>query len=407
MNEFIALGLESGLENEEMAAGRLNVRYYLRQQPVMLAIVLVLVVIGFLAVTALSHLHYAQRQALGDRWFNRGIADLNAKNYAAAVTEFRAALLYSRDNFDYQLNLAEALIGSKHTGEASAYLLNLWDRQPENGVVNLELARIAAQQAQTQDAVRHYLDAVYAAWPADQESKRYDARLELIELLLRINRKAQAQAELIALSENVGDVPAAQKRIADLFLRADDPGRALATYQAVLREQSHDSAALAGAGQAAFKLGSYPLAQRYLQSALAANANVNVNVTVNDQQSADLLNVTDLVLNSDPFRPGLSTAERDRLVVEAFSTAGDRLKTCALPDTSVAGPAHLQPGLNDEWTSLRPRVTAAGLRRDISLAESAMDLVFRIVRQTSKLCGTPTGKDLALLLISKLHEGSN
>ena len=399
MNEFIALKLESGLENEEMAAGRLNLRYYLRQQPVMLAIVLLLVVIGFLAVTALSHLYYAQRQALGDRWFNRGIADLNAKNFAAAVTEFRAALLYSRDNFDYQLNLAEALIGSKHTGEASAYLLNLWDRQPENGIVNLELARIAAQQAQTQDAVRHYLDAVYAAWPEDQESKRYDARLELIELLLRINRKAQAQAELIALSENVGDVPAAQQRIADLFLRADDPGHALATYQAVLREQPHDSAALAGAGQATFKLGSYPLAQRYLQSALAANTS--------DQQSADLLKTTDLLLNSDPFRPGLSTAQRDRLVVEAFSTAGDRLKACALPDTSVAGPAHLQPGLNDEWTSLKPRVTEAGLRRDPNLVESAMDLVFRIERQTSKLCGAPTGKDLALLLIAKSHEGSN
>jgi hypothetical protein len=35
-----------------------------------------------------------------------------------------------------------------------------------------------------------------------------------------------------------------------------------------------------------------------------------------------------------------------------------------------------------------------------------MDLVFRIEKQTSTLCGTPTGTDLALLLISKLHEGS-
>ena len=396
MNEFIALGLESGLENEEMAAGRLNLRYYLRQQPVMLAIVLLLVVIGFLAVTALSHLYYAQRQGLGDRWFNRGLADLNAKNYSAAVTEFRAALLYSRDNYDYQLNLAEALIGQNHTGVASAYLLNLWDRQPENGIVNLELARIAAQQGEMQDAVRHYLDAVYAAWPADQESKRYDARLELIELLLRINRKAQAQAELIALSENVGDVPAAQQRIAGLFLRADDPGHALATYQAVLREQPHDSAALAGAGRAAYELGRYPLAQKYLQAAAAMDAN--------DKATANLLKTTELVLGTDPFRDG---AQRNRLVVDAFATAGDRLKTCAVPNPEVPGPAGLQPGLNGEWTSLKPRVTEAGLRGDPNLAESAMDLVFRIERQTSKLCGTPTGKDLALLLIAKSHEGSN
>ena len=36
----------------------------------------------------------------------------------------------------------------RKTGEASAYLLNLWDREPEDGLVNLELARIAAQQRQ-------------------------------------------------------------------------------------------------------------------------------------------------------------------------------------------------------------------------------------------------------------------
>ena len=35
-----------------------------------------------------------------------------------------------------------------------------------------------------------------------------------------------------------------------------------------------------------------------------------------------------------------------------------------------------------------------------------MDLVFEIERQTSATCGTPTGADLALLLISKLHEGN-
>ena len=35
-----------------------------------------------------------------------------------------------------------------------------------------------------------------------------------------------------------------------------------------------------------------------------------------------------------------------------------------------------------------------------------MDLVFEIERQTSTSCGTPAGKDMALLLIAKLHEGN-
>jgi hypothetical protein len=35
-----------------------------------------------------------------------------------------------------------------------------------------------------------------------------------------------------------------------------------------------------------------------------------------------------------------------------------------------------------------------------------MDMVFRIERQASSNCGAPTGPDLALLLIGKLHEGN-
>ena len=128
------------------AGGWADLRIYLRQQPVMLALLAVLAVFFFLAVTGLSRAYHAQRESLGNRWFTRGVADLRAGRFDSAVTEFRAALLYSRDDYNYQLNLAEALIGLKRTGEASAYLANLWERQPEDGLVNLELARIAVQK---------------------------------------------------------------------------------------------------------------------------------------------------------------------------------------------------------------------------------------------------------------------
>jgi hypothetical protein len=64
------------------------------------------------------------------------------------------------------------------------------------------------------------------------------------------------------------------------------------------------------------------------------------------------------------------------------------------------------PSLSDEWARLKPQMTKAGLRRNQDLAEKAMDLVFRIERETNVVCGTPTGTDLALLLISRMHEGS-
>ncbi|MGA2746495.1 MAG: hypothetical protein ABSE44_17505 [Candidatus Sulfotelmatobacter sp.] len=381
-----------------MAGGKLEeVRQYLRQQPVMLALLAVLAVIFFTAVTGLSRAYQAQRQSLGSRWFSRGMVDLQARRFDSAVTEFRSALLYSRDNYAYQLNLAEALIGVKRTGEASSYLVNLWDRQPEDGVVNLELARIAVQRGQTEQALRYYHNAIYSAWSTDQEDNRREARLELIEFLLSTNTKAQAQAELIALEENLGDDPSQQQRVGDLFLRAQDYEHALGAYRLSLKAERDNGAALAGAGLAAFQLGRYPQAQHYLQAAVAENAG---NALI-----ADRLKTTDLVLEMDPFRRQISVAQRHKVAVEAFETAGRRLQACGAA-RSPALPTASQTSLSGSWAKLKPRMTEGELRRDPDLVEAGMDLVFEIERETSATCGTPSGADAALLLIAKLHEGN-
>jgi len=361
----------------------------------MLGMLTMLAVILILAVTGLSRAYRAQQQGLGARWYNRGLADLSAKHFDAAVTDFRAALLYSRDDFAYQLNLAEALIGQGHWAQAYAYLVNLWDREPDNGVVNLELARIKAQRGENDDAIRYYNNAVYAVWPRDQEGRRRDARLELIELLLRTHATAQAQGQLIALAERVGQDPAQQEHIGELFLRADDSEHALASFTTSLKTDRHNAEALAGAGRAAFELGRYRLAERYLEAAIAANPN--------DTASAEHLKTAQLVLRMDPFQRQVSAARRNRIVVDAFTTAGERLKTCSMPpvNSADAGP---KASLSDEWARLKPQVTEHGLRRNPDLVDIAMDLVFRIERETSIVCGTPTGTDLALLMISKLHE---
>jgi hypothetical protein len=155
---------------------------------------------------------------------------------------------------------------------------------------------------------------------------------------------------------------------------------------------------VAGAGNAAFQLGRYLLAQQYLQTATLVNPN--------DTESAQRLQMTKMVLSMDPFRPQISTADRNQDVVDAFATAGQRLKTCQLPSSDTFGATGSAPSLNDEWTNLKSQITEAGLRRKPDLAQTAMDLVFRIERQTSNVCGTPTGADMALLLIAKVHEGS-
>jgi hypothetical protein len=75
----------------------------------MLTALFAIALVAFLAVTGLTHVYYAQRDHLGNRWSARGSAELNAGHYGAAVNDFRAALLYSRDNYSYQLSLARII----------------------------------------------------------------------------------------------------------------------------------------------------------------------------------------------------------------------------------------------------------------------------------------------------------
>jgi tetratricopeptide (TPR) repeat protein len=220
--------------------------------------------------------------------------------------------------------------------------------------------------------------------------QRRDARLELIEFLLRINANAEAQSELIALAENLGEDSTQQAQVGDLFVRAQNYEHALAAYRVSLKNNRHNADALAGAGLAAFELGRYEVAQPYLQAAVDANSG--------DIQNADRLKTVELVLRMDPFREGISAAQRDHAVIEDFAAAGERMKSCGAGSGSLAD-------LSDSWTRLKPQLTAARLRRDPDSVNKAMALVFSIERQTSADCGTPAGADLALLLIAKLHEG--
>ena len=364
---------------------------YLDSQPVKLALLSGVAIVTFLLVTGLSHVYHGQQDSLAVNWYARGVSDLQTSQFALAVSEFRTALRYSPDNYSYQLNLAEALLGLKRIPEARAYLITLWERQPENGMVNLLLARIAAGDGKSDEALRYYHNAIYATWPSDLESRRRDTRLELIEYLLRVNSKTQAQSELLALAATVRDEPGQQTRLGELFLEAQDYEHALAAFRASLRSALRSQADMAGAGMAAFKLGRYSLAQRYLQEAVRANAK--------DAQSAATLKMTELVLQMDPFLDQISLPQRNRLVAQAFSVAGARLTACA-PHASTPAP------LVEKWTKLRPQITQYRLQRNADLAGEAMDLVFSIENETSGWCAGPTESDTALLLIAKLHEGS-
>jgi len=382
----------------EIAEDR-NLNWYARREPVVLVLLSVAAVLMFLAVAVLSRAYHLQQESRGLMWFDRGNADLNTKNYRSAVAEFRAALSYSRENYQYQLGLARALLGLDRTDEAYAYLINLLQREPDNGNVNLELGRIFAKKGDVNQAVRYYHNAIYAVWSEDSELQRRAARVELIDFLLSHQLQGQAESELMALASNLPDDPAHHAYAGDLFLKVPDYERALAEFEQALRRQNKNPAATAAAGRAAFELGLYTLAGRYLESAVSANPN--------DSQSAQLLDTVRLVLRMDPYRMRISAAGRRRVVMEAFKTAGDRLNSCAVQSHEThIGAGDGEETLETRWLQMKRRLSNQALRSDPELMDAAADLVFTIERTTSQSCGPPTGTDLALLLIANSREGN-
>ncbi len=381
--------------------GDRTLKWYSTREPVILVVLSLMAAVFFVAVSALSAKFHAQQEALGQKWFGRATGERAAGHLDRAISEFQAAELYSRDNFRYQLNLAQTLAAQGSTDQAYSYLLNLRERQPDDGTVNLELARVLAKKGDTSQAIRYYHNALYAVWANEPEEHRRAVRLELIDFLLANNAKTQAQSELIAMAANLPDDANMHIRVGDLFLQAQDDEHALAQFREALRIDRRNPAALAGAGRAAYELSRYPAAKRYLQAAVAAKAD--------DSASGELLKTVTLVLDMDPYRRPISTSQKTRAVIAAFTTAGERLKTChpaAFAGTRGTSGAVAEPSLDTRWKEMKPRVNQLRLRRNPDLADEAMDLVFTIEQETSTTCGAPAGKDLALLLVSKLHEGN-
>jgi len=371
-----------------------------RRPPVILASLLILAVLAFAGVNRLVNRFGEQEKALARHLYEHGLQAQSSGNPEAALGDFRAALGYSHDNFQYQLSLARALRDTGRTAEAESYLISLWERSPQEGAVNLALGRLFAREKHFDKAIQYYHNAIYGFWPSEADARRRDAQFELIEFLVQQKAYPQAQAELITMASALPADSSLHLRVADLFARAQDYDHALAQCQEVLRTDHGNQTALYGAAQAAFRLGRYRTAQGYLQSALRA-----------DPQNADarqLLETATQVLQSDPFAPRISDAERNRRVRSAFLRAGERLESCAKSqgiDLSPQSPSTGLPSLEAQWLELKPKVTRLGSSND-GLLDQLMNLVYEIEQQTQSVCGPAEGLDRALLLLSQGPAGA-
>ncbi|HEY7097097.1 MAG TPA: tetratricopeptide repeat protein [Terriglobales bacterium] len=357
------------------------------------AVLSLIAIAGFAGVTRLANRYQEQQKAFARRLFARGVENQKDSRFDRAIEDFRAALTYDHDNSQYQLSLARALRDTGRTSEAEAYLVNLWERSPQDGFVNLALGRLAAREALTEKAIQYYHNAAYGVWPSNAEANRRNVEFELIEFLLRQGARPQAEAELIAFSAAIPNDPGILTRTAELFAKAGTLERSLPLYQRALQLDPKSPSALKGAGAAAFQIGHYREAENYLRQAME--------VDTNDNESRELLETSTLLLLMDPFEPHLGSTERLRRLRAAVAQAGKRLSQCSAAADSTDSTL---AGLNTSWVQMNNRVEHL-TSMDTEASDAAMALIAQIEEETQKQCGTGGPADRALHLLSAKRNG--
>lgn len=363
-----------------------------QREPLVVGILFLLAIAAFVAVSALTNSYRARQRHVTWELYTHAASALKSGNVPEAIRAFRSAVDLAPDNSLHQLALAKALMAAGRNAEALPYLEILWDKQPENGEVNLELARNYAASGDMEQTIRHYQNAIYSVWRTDPDANRRTVRFELIHYLMARGAKTQANAELVALAGNLPEDTTLRNQVAALFFDTKDYARALSQYERVIRVDPQNKEALAGVGQAAFQMGQFATAQKYLSEAVRQNPN--------DSESSADLKIASAVRAVDPFDRRISESERRTRVLYAFHVASKRLQDCV---HSTNEQDRFQP-LMQRQAAMQAKVNSLSQKPGLSV--SIMDLVFEIEEATQGVCEAPTREDMALSLLSKHAENA-
>ena len=336
------------------------------------------------------------RMELAQRWLVRGEAAMAAGHPFQAIEPLRSALEYKPARRETEIELATALAAAGDNQEAISYFNSLHELEPGNGLVNLQLARLAVKQSNEGEAVLDYQRALDGTWQGDGYVRRLAVRQELARYLIARKEYPQARTQLLIAAGNAPDDPAIKTEIAGLLEEAEDMQSALEIYRGVADE--HKPAplnALEGAGRTAFALGRFELAQQYLQAAVNHSgfaAQAEATRTANQAMLAETNRLLELFPGRE-LRPDL----RATRILYAARMAHQRLEDCTRNPDMVAK----LDELSGEWqkisASLKPRLVEG----DPELAERVLRLAFDTEKQTAQLCGAPTGDDALLLKIAQ------
>ena len=363
---------------------------------------LVALALAFTVAGTASRLYHDQQTSMAQQWYQRGNAELDAGHATEAVEDFSNSVVYARDNDLFALRLAQAFIAAGRPQEAQAHLEELWERAPSSGIVNLELARLAARNGDVSGTVRSYNNAIYGVWDGtEQQEKRRSAEFELYGFLMSQGQKPQAEAELMAIASALPADPTLHIQVGKLMLSDGDFTHALSEFRAALEADPAQPEALADAGKAAFELGDYPAAVRYLEQAIRNKTS--------DPMAAQILETSRAALSLDPFDTRLGNSDNSRRASRALALAITRIDSCTgqgIENAAATPPADLQD-LYSQARKIQAQGTPAYLQSHPEGIEPLMELVASLEAAALKICGeSPEAADRALLLIAHRHGSS-
>jgi tetratricopeptide (TPR) repeat protein len=352
------------------------------------------VVIGVLTYFLFSSFS-RHRDVLARRWRENGERELRQGHPEQAIQALRSALEYAPGRRDIEVELAMALAADNRDLEATAYFNSLLESQPGNGLIHLQLARLAAKQGNAPLAEEHYQSALDGTWEGDGYLQRLSVRMELAGYLISRKDYARAQTELRTAQGNALNMPDKQMQIANLMEQAQDPADALDIYRMQMKNKNAPVEAFEGAGRTAYGLGRIATARDALAKAVGHEGFAKQPQTTQEsirQMLADTQRM--LVLYPDP---DLSVRARADRIENNANIARARLADCF----TSANAAGEMTDLQGQWQKLPAKLTVRALERDPQLEQTTMSLVYETEEQTAQVCGAPTGDDALLLKIAQ------
>ena len=369
-------------------------------------LVLVLATVVLYAITSFLFRSFAERRAdLGQEYAKIGKAELLAGHPEQAINALRTALSYAPDERSNHLLLAEALAQAHHKEEATNYFVSLWESQPADGFINLELARLARERHDSTQAIEYYRAAASGSWEQNSIMMRRQVRLELVDYLIANGDTAAARGELLIAAGNSPETAHLDALFADKLLQTQDPADAMSYYDKALALKPHDTAVLYQAGSLAYQGGDYVTAHQLLDLALREKPE-KVLSRIEVAQLSSLSQNAERILHLTLSR-NLPAEERAEHLRTAYTIAQTRFNDCTTklgPQTAL--PSSMQ-AIKSDWQTAAQIISNRSSLESASTQDDLTQLIFETEVQTARVCGTPTGDNaLLLLLANSPHQAS-